>query len=1084
MQARCSNFDLKRLAPRLRQRYARRVLACLLGIACAIHASSATNAQSERGSRRSNAGLLKQLVKAPNEQRSSRSANTESRFDQTGATQFRPLNPGLGSPQEQEQSAAPTASAPIVSPASFLKRSKRLVQITLPPDENVTESTTLTPNGTNPTEGIQDTVKVVVDPATGIITLVGDAEDVKRVRDAIAELSETASKSQPKTARIELQNVQSESIVEELQELYDSNYAASNGRASITALENPNALLVVGQPAALDSVRAIVSTIDIDPSQKPDVDFRTFKLRHISAADAKVRLDSYFSQANPGDGDNQLPSAAVTTIVDYRSNALIVRGGPQFLVQAAQVIQEIDVDRSQAVNVVRVFPLKNTLAEEMAVVLQDAISGQQPNAGQGFNPNQQTQNQQAVGANVDTDQSRLRSAMLQLKTIDHNGQKIDGGIMFDVRVTADRNSNSLVVTGPEASMELIEALVKQLDTIPAAETQIKVFQIVNGDAETLLAMLQNLFNGNNQQGGGFGGQGAAGQNTGNLSQLPLQGASATDGGTLINLRFSIDPRTNTIIASGPAGDLQVVEDLLNRLDEADVNQRRVFVYRLSNAPALDVSEAINTWLETRSSVNDEDPRALGGVNQTNREVIVVPEVVSNSLLISAMPEYHAELQQVIEALDRRPPMVKVKVMIAEVDLNSLEEFGVDVGIQDSLLFSRGTITDPATGAIQEGSIGFPFNSQQSANQRAFNRESLAGQALSNLGTGRINNELGYGGLVLSAGNESISVLLRALKDKQCLRVLSKPHIMTVENLQGRVSIGAEVPRITGVTQSNFGVTNEVEFTDVGVILEITPRVSQDGMIVMFVDATKSSVGPEETGIPIFVNNNGDVVRSPQILATQAQTTVMARSGQTVVFSGLVQEEKSHVERGIPVLSDIPVLGQLFKFETDVAQRSELLIIMTPYLVDNEAELERQNRDEMDRMHWCLGDVANIYGDTSYDEHTIVNNPETIYPDFDPQGMYPDQPPFEDSLKMIGPEIAPSVAPPVPPMLPQTSNTQPKNPTDTPADRAKRAASDTATKIRQASVRLRDRWRPNAMRESFDEQASRGIEPVRTAELSE
>ena len=173
-------------------------------------------------------------------------------------------------------------------------------------------------------------------------------------------------------------------------------------------------------------------------------------------------------------------------------------------------------------------------------------------------------------------------------------------------------------------MELIEALIEQLDTLPAAETQIKVFQIINGDAQTLLDMLENLFNSSNQQQGGV----QAGQTGTNLNNLPLQGASATDGGTLVNLRFSIDPRTNTIIASGPAGDLQVVEDLLNRLDEAEVSQRQQFVYRLSNAPALDISDAINTWLTTRSTVNDDDPRALGGINQTNREVIVVPEVVS------------------------------------------------------------------------------------------------------------------------------------------------------------------------------------------------------------------------------------------------------------------------------------------------------------------------------------------------------------------------------------------------------------------------------------------------------------------------
>ena len=396
---------------------------------------------------------------------------------------------------------------------------------------------------------------------------------------------------------------------------------------------------------------------------------------------------------------------------------------------------------------------------------------------------------------------------------------ITSGILFDVRVTADRNSNSLVVAAPAESMALVEALIEQLDRVADAETQIKVFQILNGDAETLLTMLETLFQaGQNQQGQQGGQQG------GNVSQLPLQSASSTDSSTLINLRFSTDLRTNTIIASGPAGDLQVVEDLLNRLDERDLNERQVVVHRLSNAPVLDVADAINTWLEDRAAINDEDPRAVGGLNQTNREVIVVPEVVSNSLIIQARSEYLAEINEIITALDRRPPMVKVKILIAEVDLDRIEEFGVQVGVQDSLLFDRGTsVTPQPNGMIgaDDGQWDFHLTPPTEFSRTTMrpDRGTLAGQALSNLGLGAVsgNTELGYGGLVLSAANESISILIRALQDKQCLRILNRPHIMTMENLQGRVIVGASVPRIAGTTTNGLNVLQDIEFVDVGVI---------------------------------------------------------------------------------------------------------------------------------------------------------------------------------------------------------------------------------------------------------------------------
>jgi len=281
-----------------------------------------------------------------------------------------------------------------------------------------------------------------------------------------------------------------------------------------------------------------------------------------------------------------------------------------------------------------------------------------------------------------------------------------------------------------------------------------------------------------------------------------------------------------------------VEDLINRLDEVSTNRRQTVVHRLSNSPVLDVQQALEAWLDARNDRNGDDPR-------TNPSVALAP------------------------------PLVKVKVLIAEVDLNSLEEFGVEVGVQDSLLFDRGTIVD-ANGAIVDGN-GFDFNSPATANTIANFPETLAGQALANFGTGRISAS-GPSGLVLSAGNESINILLRALKTRNALRVLSKPHVVTLENLQGRVAVGQQVPRITGSTQNGIGggVSNTVIDTPVGVILEMTPRVSPDGMIILAVNAEKSSLDIGAAGVPVAVDSTGNPVFQQPINSTSAQTTIMAR----------------------------------------------------------------------------------------------------------------------------------------------------------------------------------------------------------------
>ena len=116
------------------------------------------------------------------------------------------------------------------------------------------------------------------------------------------------------------------------------------------------------------------------------------------------------------------------------------------------------------------------------------------------------------------------------------------------------------------------------------------------------------------------------------------------------------------------------------------------VHRLQNAPAADVATAINEFLRTERQITVEfDPEAVSPFEQIEREVVVVPEVVSNSLIISATPRYFEQIVQLVEELDEQPPMVLIQVLIASVRLDNLSELGVELGLQDSLLFDRSAI---------------------------------------------------------------------------------------------------------------------------------------------------------------------------------------------------------------------------------------------------------------------------------------------------------------------------------------------------------------------------------------------------------
>jgi hypothetical protein len=217
--------------------------------------------------------------------------------------------------------------------------------------------------------------------------------------------------------------------------------------------------------------------------------------------------------------------------------------------------------------------------------------------------------------------------------------------------------------------------------------------------------------------------------------------------------------------------------------------------------------------------------------------------------------------------------------------------------------------------------------------------------------------------------------------------------MTIDNNISYVQVGQDVPRITGSTQNQFGgLQNTFIDVPVGLIMQIQPRTNQDGLINMIVAVTRSRLGPEATGVVVGFGANGEVVRSPVIEKTVAQTRVTAYDGQTVVLGGLITKERATRSRRIPWLADIPLAGALFRFDTESEKRTELLVVMTPRVVNyNDSEkLDMIKQVESSRMSWCLADVLNIHGDVGLSAGNGLWGPATspvIYPDLQPTVDY-------------------------------------------------------------------------------------------------
>jgi general secretion pathway protein D len=808
-----------------------------------------------------------------------------------------------------------------------------------------------------------------------VIILKGHQRDVARVARIIEEIERLTDETQPVVEIVHLEYLNSEAMAELITEVYDQILSPRAGQVSITALTNPNALLLIGREDSLQTVINMIRRID-QPSD-PSKLLRVFALRHMSAVDAEERLTRLF--ADPTGLGTRL-----RVVSDYRSNTLVVEASPRDMDEVATILKGMDVSETPSTQQIKIFKLRNTLASNLAPVLQDAINGQLFNAGR--STLQQAgagQVGQAGAAQPGT--SQIPSRSLQFIAVDaEGGRLLKSDIMFDVRVTADTNANSLIVTAPAGSMELIGALIEQLDQIPNAQSQIKVFTLINGDATVIAGELLQIFGQAAATGGAFGG----------LNQAALQSLVAGGDNTLIPLRFAVDARTNSILVTGSPGNLNVVEALLIRLDDATRLNRKTVVYRLKNAPAADVAAALQAFLANQTALRQVNPILVGPQPDVliARQVIIQPELISNSLIVSATPKYFESIRRVIEQLDWRPPMVAIQVVIAEVTLGSVKEFGVEFGVQDALLFDRGiaTTTPAIRFDLNQAAIGNDNTTESLAT-----RNTATGQLLSNLNVGRSSANAAFGGLVLSVGNDSVNALLRALKQRTDVQILSRPQVMTLENQPAFVVVGQEVRLPSGTVSTITSVQQNIAVRNVGIVLGVTPRTTPDGVVVMEVDAERSSLGSADEGTVIGFSDTGEPITVPPVNLTTTATTVRARSGQTVVLAGLIRKEKTLVERGIPLLGDIPIAGRLFRFNSNLETRAELLIIMTPFILYEDSDADAIKQVETERMNWSLEQVIEMHGDIGVGPYPgNAAMVPVIYPDLDP-GLLETMPSDED-----------------------------------------------------------------------------------------
>jgi type II secretory pathway component GspD/PulD (secretin) len=291
---------------------------------------------------------------------------------------------------------------------------------------------------------------------------------------------------------------------------------------------------------------------------------------------------------------------------------------------------------------------------------------------------------------------------------------------------------------------------------------------------------------------------------------------------------------------------------------------------------------------------------------------------TGQVIVIADDETTSNVSKAISALAKPKPQVLIKVVFLEVTYNK----GYDVGL--------------------EGGITKRINA--STTMSASNLFGLASQGISPTSGATTLPGAGFYSVV---GND-FQATLRAIEEVGKVEVLSRPTILARNNQMATIQIGDEIPLITSVNFTALGnQENGITYTTVGIILQVTPFITQDGMVEMILAPQISSVD-QSLAQTISYTTNGTPITAPAIAIESANTVVVTPDGQTVVIGGLMRNQKSSTDSKIPLVGDIPGIGLLFHHKVSSVNKQELIMMLTPYVIRTPTDLARMSADERGR----------------------------------------------------------------------------------------------------------------------------------------
>lgn len=450
-------------------------------------------------------------------------------------------------------------------------------------------------------------------------------------------------------------------------------------------------------------------------------------------------------------------------------------------------------------------------------------------------------------------------------------------------------SNAIILSDIRSNIGRIVDIIERMDRSAVQTTEI--IRLRYGVAEDVVSMLNALEK--SRQG---------------------EGAEADKEAILV-----ADKRTNSVVVTADELTVERIRKLVTYLDTPLEQSGNVRVIYLEYADSVEVAEVLTRVMQNIARLEE------GGANKRsgNNESTIEADAGTNSLIITADTDEMAALESVIARLDIRRAQVLIEAIIVEMEMTEGQELGLQ------WLFSN------------DGGL-YGSNISTSSAQQARNR-ALADAILPDDGSETISTRSVAGALSQIPGTTlgwgvvdqdlTMSVILNALETQGNANILSTPSLLTLDNEEAFITVGQQVPFVTG-SYTSTGVANgaqnpfqTIERQSVGVTLTVTPQVNEGDSVVLDIVQEVSSISAQ-----ILVAS--DVITNER----KIETKVLANDSDIVVLGGLVKDEVQDSTQGIPILSDIPLLGRLFRNDVVTVTKSNLLVFIRPTIIRDDEDL--------------------------------------------------------------------------------------------------------------------------------------------------